>query len=374
MKFTRKLSTRLLLGNLVVLAAGGIAFSVTFRLLASEIFDDRIRRGGPGGPAGGGQGLLEAFDDSVDIALLVSMTVGVVIAAAVAFFVARAMSKPIGRIRETTRAIAGGDYAQRVQPAEVIELDTLGQDVNRLAKTLEATEQRRAALLSDVTHELRTPLASIDGFVEGAADGVFATDEMYEAVTEETARLLHLVEDLSVLSKTAEHSLTLDIVPLRISEVMTAAIEQLRPQYAERSVTVEVDAVSDPEVPGDEDKLRQVIVNLLSNALGHVDGGGRVRVVLDATADAVTVAVVDDGEGIRPEDLDRVFDRFFRGSSAHKRSGSGLGLAVARGIAEAHGGSLTAASNGPGTGATFTLSLPTALMTGQVNASGAKIP
>jgi len=102
-----------------------------------------------------------------------------------------------------------------------------------------------------------------------------------------------------------------------------------------------------------------VIVNLLSNALGHVDEGGTVSVLVDETTDTGTVAVIDDGEGIRPEDLDRVFDRFFRGSSAHHRAGSGLGLAVARGIGEAHGGTLTATSNGSGTGATFTLSLPT---------------
>jgi signal transduction histidine kinase len=358
MRITRKLSTRLLLGNVLVVGIGGIAFSITFRLLASEIFDDRIRRGGQGGPAGGGQGLLEAFSDSVDIALLVSMAVGVVVAAVVAFFVAKAMSKPIARIRETTRAIAGGDYAQRVEAAEVIELDALGQDVNRLAQTLEATEQRRASLLSDVTHELRTPLASIDGFVEGAVDGVFTTDEMFVAVTEETARLLRLVEDLSVLSKTTEHSLSLDLAPVHLSEVVTAAVEQLRPQYAERSVMVGVEAKADPEVTGDENKLRQVIVNLLSNALGHVDDGGGVRVVIDETTDSATVSVIDDGEGIRPEDLERVFDRFFRGSSAHKRAGTGLGLAVARGIAEAHGGALTAASDGPGAGATFTLTMP----------------
>ena len=364
MSFTRKLSTRLLLANLLVLGAGGIAFSVTFRVLASEIFDDRLRRGGPGGPAGGGQGLLEAFGDSVDIALAVSMAVGVVIATVVAFFVARAMSKPIARIRETTRAIAGGDYAQRVESAEVMELDVLGEDVNELARTLEETEQRRASLLSDVTHELRTPLASIDGFVEGVVDGVFSTDEMYTAVTEETARLLRLVEDLSVLSKTSEHSLTLDLAPVRLSEVVTGAVEQLRPQYAERGATVEVDVDADSVVTGDDNKLRQVIVNLLSNALGHVDEGGTVRVLVDEAPDAATVAVIDDGEGILSEDLDRVFDRFFRGSSAHRRAGTGLGLAVARGIAEAHGGTLTVTSDGPGMGAIFTLSLPLTRSTG----------
>jgi histidine kinase len=364
MSFTRRLSTRLLFGNLLVLGAGGVAFSVTFRLLASEIFDDRIRRGGqgglggPGGPPGGSQGLLEAFGESVDLALLVSLAVGVIVAAMVAWFVAQRMSEPIDRIRETTRAIAEGHFGERVATAEVVELDALGQDVNQLAQKLEETELRRASLLSDVTHELRTPLSSIDGFVEGAVDGVFTTDEMYVAVTEETSRLLRLVEDLSLLSKTAERSLTLNMVPVILSAVARSTVEQLRPQYTEKAVAVEVVVNTDPEVFGDEVRIGQVVTNLLANALGHVGEGGVVQVVIDSDAETATIAVIDDGDGIRQEDLDHVFDRFFRGGGASGRSGTGLGLPVARGIAEAHGGSLAAASSGPGHGAAFTLSLP----------------
>jgi signal transduction histidine kinase len=166
------------------------------------------------------------------------------------------------------------------------------------------------------------------------------------------------VEDLSVLSKTAEHSLTLDYKPLHLSAVASSAADQLRPQYADRSVNVEVVVVSDPEVTGDERRLVQVVTNLLANALGHADEGGEVRVVVDTRGSSAAVAVVDDGDGIRPEDIDRVFDRFYRGRNAEQRTGTGLGLSVARGIAEAHGGTLAAWSDGPGCGAKFTLSLP----------------
>ena len=170
MNFTRRLATRLMVANLLVLGAGAIAFAVTFRLLASEIFDDRIRRGqgglgGPGGPEGGGQGLLVAFSESVDIALFVSLGVGVIVAGIAAWFVTQRMTKPIETIRSATRAIADGNYSERVGDADVVELDALVRDVNHLAQTLEDTEERRARLLSDVTHELRTPLTSIDGFV-----------------------------------------------------------------------------------------------------------------------------------------------------------------------------------------------------------------
>jgi signal transduction histidine kinase len=365
MNFTRMLSTRLMAANLLVLATGAIAFAVTFRLLASEIFDDRIRRGrggvgGPGGPELNGQGLLSAFSESVDIALLVSLLVGVIAAGIVAWFVTERMTKPIEMIRSTTRAIADGNYSDRVGDVDVVELDALGHDVNHLAQTLEDTEERRARLLSDVTHELRTPLSSIDGFVEGAADGVFTIDETHEAVTDETARLLRLVEDLSVLSKTAEHSLSLEVTSVQLSAVAATAVDQLRPQYADRSITVDVVTRSDPEVKGDERRLIQIISNLLANALGHIDEGGSVQVVVDDDGGQASVSVIDDGAGIRDEDLDRVFDRFFRGTNAEQRSGTGLGLPVARGIAEAHGGSLAASSQGPGHGATFTLSLPSA--------------
>jgi signal transduction histidine kinase len=252
------------------------------------------------------------------------------------------------------------NYSDRVGDVDVVELDALGHDVNHLAQTLEDTEERRARLLSDVTHELRTPLSSIDGFVEGAADGVFTIDETHEAVTDETARLLRLVEDLSVLSKTAEHSLSLEVTSVQLSAVAATAVDQLRPQYADRSITVDVVTRSDPEVKGDERRLIQIISNLLANALGHIDEGGSVQVVVDDDGGQASVSVIDDGAGIRDEDLDRVFDRFFRGTNAEQRSGTGLGLPVARGIAEAHGGSLAASSQGPGHGATFTLSLPSA--------------
>lgn len=352
--------------NLLVLAAGGLAFSVTFRLLASEIFDDRVRRGqsgsgGPGGPAGisgTGQSLLDAFGESVDIALLVSLAVGVVAAGVVAWLVTQRMTRPIETIRSATRAIADGNFSHRVADADIVELDALGQDVNHLAQTLEDTEERRARLLSDVTHELRTPLASIDGFVEGAMDGVFSTEEMYVAVTDETARLVRLVEDLSVLSKTAEHSLDLESTQVPLSAVAVAAADQLRPQYADRSVSMDVDTRSDPIVNGDERRLIQIVTNLLANALGHVDEGGTVRLVVGDDGSAASISVVDRGDGIRAEDVERVFDRFFRGSNARRRAGTGLGLSVARGIAEAHGGMLVATSDGPGLGATFTLTLP----------------
>jgi histidine kinase len=351
------------MANLAVLAAGGLAFAVTFRFLAPEIFGRRVNAGGPPegrgqGAGAGGTGLIETFNDSVDIALLVSLGVGVIVAAVIAWLVAQWLADPIDVIRTTTRAIADGNYGERASGGGVEELDALAHDVNQLAEKLGDTEQQRARLLSDVTHEMRTPLASIDGFVEGAVDGVFTTAEMYEAVTDETARMIRLVEDLSVLSKTAEGALALKCAPVRLGDVAKAAVNRIQPRFSDRNATLTTIIDSDPVVKGDRGRLDQVLTNLLTNALGHVDDGGSVIVTVDRSADTGSITVTDDGSGIASNDIEHVFDRFFRGADSHRRSGSGLGLSVARGIAQAHGGTLNASSSDPGQGATFVLTVP----------------
>lgn len=351
------------MANLAVLAAGALAFAVTFRLLAPEIFGRRVNAGGPPegrgpGAGAGGAGLVETFNESVDIALLVSLGVGIIVAAVIAWLVAQWLAVPIDEIRTTTKAIADGNYAKRASGGDVEELDALARDVNQLAEKLAHTEQRRARLLSDVTHEMRTPLASIDGFAEGAVDGVFTTEEMHEAVTDETARMVRLVEDLSVLSKTSEGALTLELAPVDLGVLARATVDRLRPRFGDRNATLAVVIESDPVVSGDEGRLGQVLTNLLTNALGHVNSGGSVTVTVDQVADAGSVAVIDDGSGIAPDEIDHVFDRFFRGSDSHARSGTGLGLSVARGIARAHAGTLTASSPGSDQGATFVLTVP----------------
>jgi len=351
------------MANLAVLGAGALSFAVTFRLLAPEIFGRRLGAGGPPesrgqGSGQGGSGLIETFNDSVDIALLVSLGVGIIVAAVIAWLVAQWIADPIDEIRTTTRAIADGNYGERANGGGVEELDALAHDVNQLADKLAHTEQRRVRLLSDVAHEMRTPLASIDGFAEGAVDGVFTTTEMYEAVTDETARMVRLVEDLSVLSKTSEGALALEFVPIHLGDVAGAVVDRLRPRFNESDATIEAVIDADPVVLGDEGRLDQVLTNLLTNALGHIDDGGSVIVTVDRGVDAVLVTVRDDGSGIAPDDIDHVFDRFFRGAGSQRRSGTGLGLSVARGIARAHGGTLTATSPGQGQGATFVLTIP----------------
>ncbi|MEN8114286.1 MAG: HAMP domain-containing sensor histidine kinase [Actinomycetota bacterium] len=363
MKVFRSLGPRLFLSHLAAIATATSAFIITFRILAPEVFGRRLGgAGGPGGPGGssGSQGwghaVVETFESSVDTAILISVVVGAVAAAIVAGIVTRLLTRPVAAIRATTHSLAGGNYEERVSEPAVEELADLARDVNALASALESTELNRAQLISDVAHELRTPLTSIDGYVEGAADGVFTSEEMLGSVTEETRRMRRLVDDLSLLSRAQEGSLQLDRTETDVSALADEIAERLRPQFETKRVALVV--TGEPaSVTIDRARLSRVLTNLIGNALGHTEPGGTVSVGAQPDAAGIRITVSDDGDGIPPDELPHVFDRFYRGTTT-ARAGTGIGLAIARSIIDAHGGTLSAASDGPGTGATFTIRLP----------------
>jgi histidine kinase len=253
--------------------------------------------------------------------------------------------------------MAAGDYDVRVPTAGVEELADLAHDINHLAAELDATEERRRRLLSELAHELRTPLTTIDGYVEGLLDGVFEpVPETFAAIGEETSRLQRLAADLSLASRAEEGALDYTWEDVDLGEIVAATVDRLRPQFSASDIAVHLDRPRDPiRVSGDTVRLGQVLSNLVGNALGHA--ASAVEVAVSSRRDGVAVAVTDDGDGIAPGDLERVFERFYRAPET-TRAGSGLGLTIARAIARAHGGDVTAASPGPGRGATFTLTLP----------------
>jgi histidine kinase len=359
MKAFRGLGPRLFLSHLLAIGTATGTFIVTFRLLAPEVFGRRIQgsqgSNGPSGPAGWSHEIVDTFESSVDISIFVSILAGAVAAAIVAWLMTRLLSKPVKEIRSTTHALATGNYSERVAEPSIDELADLARDVNALADALESTEVSRAQLISDVTHELRTPLTSIDGYVEGAADGVFTSEEMLGSVTEETRRMRKLIDDLSMLSRAQEGSLVLDRSDTDLLQLSNETAERLHPQFEAAGVTLSVSGV--PAVASvDPIRIGQVLTNLLGNALGHSAVNGAVTMITREDTDGVTVIITDAGDGIAAADLPRVFDRFYRGTTT-SRAGTGIGLAIARGIVDAHGGTITADSDGPGTGATFAIHL-----------------
>ena len=369
----RRLRTRLFLSYVVVVAAGGLAMLIVGTVVTRTVYEQRI--GGFG--LGRGQGrsdavsetqLRSALDESLVPALLVGVGAALITAALVAMFVGSRLLRPIDELRSATRRMADGDYSATVpMPAEA-ELASLARDVNELGAHLAATEQRRTRLLGEVTHELRTPITVIRGQTEGLIDGVVTpSPEVFAALADEAARLQRMVEDLTLLSRAEEGTLEIHFADLDLATVAAVAAERLRPQfdYEGIALVVEVNDRARPlPVRGDDDRLNQVLSNLLGNALGHTPAGGTVTLRTGRDRSMAFVDVIDTGPGIPADELERIFERFYRRpddgvpTSRPMHAGRGIGLTIARGLARAQGGDVVASSAGPGTGATFRLTIP----------------
>jgi histidine kinase len=276
--------------------------------------------------------------------------------------------RPIDEIRAATRRMAAGDYAVKVPVPAELELASLANDVNELGEHLATTERRRTQLLGEVTHELRTPITVIRGQTEGLIDGVVAPSvEVYAAIADEAARLQRMVDDLTLLSRADEGTLEVHLADLDLAAVAVNAAERLRPQFDYANVELVVDMNGPPgslRVRGDGDRLAQVLTNLLGNALGHTPPSGTVTLHCGRDGAVAFVDVVDTGPGIPDDELERIFERFYRrsgdGGSAvgPLRAGRGIGLTIARSLARAQGGDVVASSTGPGNGATFRMTIP----------------
>jgi signal transduction histidine kinase len=230
-----------------------------------------------------------------------------------------------------------------------------------MADGLESSERQRRNMVADVAHELRTPLSNIQGYVEAVRDGVLPADAAtIDTIHRQGLNLAHLVEDLRVLAEAESPDFRLDRRPYSINELVMGSVEAFRPRAKAESVTLDVDV--DPESPSvelDRTRIEQVVGNLLDNAIRHTPAGGRVTVSTQADASAVGIAVADNGEGVSPEALPYLFERFYRvdPSRARQTGGAGLGLTIARQLVEAHGGEINAESD-PGRGSRFSFRLP----------------
>jgi signal transduction histidine kinase len=308
----------------------------------------RLLWGGQFGPGGGGRGW-----NGPPFPLLILGLLGL------AFLAGRAVRQlvaPIGEVMEAAERVAGGDYSARVQARGAGEVGRLTHSFNQMTERLQANETQRRALLADVAHELRTPLSVIRGNVEGMLDGVYPPDEAHLGpVLEETAVMARLLDDLQTLSTAEAGVLRLyreRVDPLGLAQDTAAA---LRPRAERAGVSLDVRVTAAvPEVDVDQVRIGEVLANLLTNAIRHTPRGGAVRVEVSPAPGGVAFAVSDTGPGIDARDLPHVFDRFVKSADS---GGAGLGLAIARGLVEAHGGRITAEST-PGAGTTMRFVLP----------------
>lgn len=357
------LGPRLLLAQgLVILAGSGTLLAVAL-VLAPGLFRSHVEEAA--GPIG--STLAAHLDEAFARATLISLGVGVIAAIlaalVVSWFVTRRVVRPVQAMAEAAELFAVGNYAARVRTTGAgAELDALGLALDDMAGRLAVSERTRSEMLRDLAHELRTPLTTVRGYVEAIADGVMTLDpETVGTIDSELARVERLVDDIATVSLAQERQLDLNLRPTAANDLVGAAVAASARAFDDGGVALlsTVQAAL-PAVVADPDRVQEVLTNLLDNALRHTPAGGRVTVTARRGAGTVELVVADTGDGLAPEHLSRVFERFYRvdGGRSRGRGGSGIGLAIARALTEAHGGTIRAESRGPGRGSTFTVSLP----------------
>jgi two-component system OmpR family sensor kinase/two-component system sensor histidine kinase BaeS len=276
----------------------------------------------------------------------------------------RRIGSPMAEVMAAADAVAEGDLTVRVREGVPGEVGRLASSFNRMTAELARAEQQRRNLTADVAHELRTPLHIIQGNLEGLLDGVYeSTPEHIAATLEETHLLARLVNDLQTLSLAETGQLPLHPVDVSAADLLSDVATSFAGQAAEAGIELKVESEGEParlELHADPDRLDQVLSNLVANGLRYTPSGGQITMRAEPLPDGVRLTVSDQGEGIPPEELPYIFDRFWRGDRSRTRSsstGSGLGLAIAKGLVQAHGGRIRADSR-PGQGTTFTIDLP----------------
>ena len=348
--------------GLVLLAAIATAGGVA-ALLGPTLFHQHLLDSGHAPESPEIPHIEQAYFDASTASLAVAAVVATGCALAVTYYVTRRIRRPLDTLSEAARALSQGRHEQLpIDPDAGPEFRTVAAAFNDMSNQLRATEQTRLQLLSDLAHELRTPLANIKAHLEAVDDGVADWDEQTRAfVLAETEHLSRLAGDLNEVSRAEEGRVAIEPHSQSLADVVADVVESQRPKYEAKGVVLGLDRRADAIVSVDAIRIGQALNNLLNNALRHTPSGGQVLVsVDDESKSTIQVRVTDEGEGIGADQLPHLFDRFYRGDSARGRdtAGSGIGLTIARALIEGHGGRLTAFSAGSGEGATFTISLP----------------
>ncbi|MFB0537222.1 MAG: sensor histidine kinase, partial [Anaerolineae bacterium] len=323
-----------------------------------KVFPDSARVRPP--PPPGVEPESRAFLASINRTLLLVAVVAGLGAVLLILGLSRRILAPVEALTAAVRRMEAGDLSQRVEVTSQDEIGELAQAFNAMADGLARLEELRRNMVTDVAHELRTPLSNIRGYLEALQDGVVEPERhIIGSLYEEAMLLNHLVDDLQELSLAEAGHLKLKRQPVALADVVDRAVEAVRPRAEAEGITLQVDLPEDLLLDVDPQRIGQVLRNLLDNGLTHTPPGGEIAIAAHAEGQWVEVSVRDTGSGIAAEDLPYVFERFYRADKSRSRAtgGAGLGLAIAKQLVEAHGGRIWVEST-EGEGSTFTLALP----------------
>ena len=372
MSWPRSLQGRLLAAQITLVAVVVGSGMLTVRLLTPVLFNRGYGNGAGAvgtGRGNGGQGrglgkvdgsvsveIQDAYNEALTRAVLFASLIGLLAATLLAVVLGRRLLGRLSAVDQAAKRLAAGDYDYQIEIPPETELAGLARSVNQLGTSLAASEAARARLMSDVAHEIRNPLTTIEGYMEGLIDGVLPADEVtFGEVADEAHRLRRIAEDLSFISRAEEGAVQYDMASVDLAEIARHSVQRLKPLAGDAGILLKTSLDEELPVTADAGRITQALTNLINNAVAHTPTGGQIAVTGSRLADYCEIRVEDNGDGIPPENLETIFERFTRFRDG---AGIGIGLHIARSIATGHHGTLQAASPGSGLGSTFTLSLP----------------
>nr|WP_238994713.1 HAMP domain-containing sensor histidine kinase [Mycolicibacterium chubuense] len=354
---------RLLLAQTLVLLAGGVTTWIVAAVVGPPLFREHLHQAGVPHNSSEQFHAEQAYQHATAISIAVAITVAALTAFVVAAYFSRRLQRSVIEVSTAATAVAEGHYDIRVAPPQLgDEFDELACAFNQMAERLQAVESTRRRLFGDLAHEIRTPVSVLEAYLEAVEDGVKTLDpQTISMLREQTGRLVRFSADAAALAQAEEAHTTITpewVDSRQLADAVTAAVAD---RYAAKGVAVTTRVADGPRLWADRQRLAQVLGNLLDNALRHTPPGGHVTLGVALVGTDAVFTVADDGEGVAAEHLPHLFERFYRADSARDRDhgGAGIGLAIAKALTEAHGGRISAASRGPGTGTTFTVTVPT---------------
>ncbi|MDD5397583.1 MAG: ATP-binding protein [Dehalococcoidia bacterium] len=294
---------------------------------------------------------------------MIGAFLAVIVAFLITLFLSRRILSPVKELRSAAQRLGKGDFSQRVDISDKSEIGELASTFNSMADNLQRDEQLRQHMVSDIAHELRSPLTNVRGYLEAINDGVMQPDkETISSIYGETILLSRLINDLQELSLAEAGELKLSLQPEDVSELVRLSVNAIQAKASEKDINLSHDIPADlPRVNIDFLRIKQVLLNLLENALAHTPGGGQINITAKPDHGFVEISVSDSGEGIPANEINNIFERFHRVDKSRSRStgGSGLGLTISRYIIEEHQGKIWARSE-LGKGSCFSFTLPVA--------------